>query len=333
MMRYFFSCDWGTTHFRLRLIDALDLTILAEERSEEGIAGLSSQVAKCGESIFRDVLDRHVNSLVTKIDQDLNGVPVVISGMASSSIGWRELPYAPLPFALDGSSMNFVRLDEETSRHSRPILLFSGCSSERDVMRGEETELIGLRALAPEVFAQSEEVWVLLPGTHSKHVRVRQETIVDFQTYLTGELFQLICRHSSLRNPHGEMKFTGLESPVDASRWQEPFLTGVDLAQQGELIGSLFQVRTGQLLRKENAMQSAAFLSGMLIGSELKSLALNRVQYGAILLAVSSGLDDPYRIAFDHLGLSAQTTIVPAAEVAKLSALGQLRALQCLLPE
>ena len=113
--------------------------------------------------------------------------PILISGMASSSIGWRELPYACLPFPLDGSGARWQEI-ERVGEHR--VFVFSGLAAESDVLRGEETEVLGLAAggaLAPF----REQALLVLPGTHSKHVRIEAGSITGFSTYMTGELFEV----------------------------------------------------------------------------------------------------------------------------------------------
>lgn len=56
-------------------------------------------------------------------------------------------------------------------------------------MRGEETQLLGARALAPS------SVYVM-PGTHCKWVLADRRQIHDFRTVLTGELHHLLLQHS-----------------------------------------------------------------------------------------------------------------------------------------
>ena len=112
----FTSCDWGTTNLRVRIVR--DDAVIKELRTEQGASRLKSPEE------FRTALGAAMDSLgATK--------PVVISGMAGSSIGWKELPYARLPFRLDGSDAVVNEIEPDT-------FLISGVRSEDDVMRGEE---------------------------------------------------------------------------------------------------------------------------------------------------------------------------------------------------
>ena len=146
MSRLFVNCDWGTTAFRLRLVTLGALRILAEFRSTSGVAELAAETETGPRAErFQQVLRRGLAELGRTAELELNGVPVVISGMASSSLGWRELPYATLPCRLDGQGLGSAELDPllaPTGTHR--VRLISGLRSETDVLRGEETEILGL---------------------------------------------------------------------------------------------------------------------------------------------------------------------------------------------
>src|SRR5690606_34731858 len=154
--------------------------IVAQRCSEEGVAKLAGLSGEVRSWRFADGLLRHIDLLSQQAKGSLAHTPVVISGMASSSMGWRELPYAPLPFSLCGRDLPLLRLDGEVGTPTRTIVLCSGVRSSNDVMRGEEVELMGLAALFPQLIHQTEDVWVVLPGTHSKHLRVRDRSVVEF---------------------------------------------------------------------------------------------------------------------------------------------------------
>ncbi|WP_437193104.1 2-dehydro-3-deoxygalactonokinase [Planctomicrobium sp. SH527] len=334
MSDYFFNCDWGTTNFRLRLVSTNDGAIIAECRSEDGAAILSAAATspENREERFRDVLDRSVAAMRLKVDSVLDQTPIIISGMASSSIGWRNLPYAVVPFALDGGDLSFERLDEKTATTGHPTYLLSGLRSDRDVMRGEEVELMGLTKLPDVPLDGVGDTWVILPGTHSKHVQIQKRIVVDFRTYMTGELFDVLGHQSSLQ--HSLKDATGTIQLPDSShpQWKDAFESGVQLAQTDELSSILFQVRTGQLLKGNSASQSSALLSGILIGAELQALNSRLNTNDEIVLAAAGHLSTAYQTAADQLGLARRLFVVPPTDVARLSSLGQLQALQKIAP-
>jgi 2-dehydro-3-deoxygalactonokinase len=222
----------------------------------------------------------------------------VISGMAGSSIGWKELPYARLPFLLDGSA---AVVDEIESG----IFLISGVRSEDDVMRGEETELLGLEV-------GREDAVVILPGTHSKHCVLKNGAMVAFRTFMSGELHALLSAHGILRQSM-------------APGWDEAaFLEGIDESTHGALTSSLFKVRTRALLHGKCPESNSSFLSGLLIGSELSALPKDV----PLVLAAAGAIATPYRIAFRALGLDARSHIISDDEAAILAVRGQRKILE-----
>ena len=205
MKNLMLSCDWGTSSFRLRLVDVRDHHICGEVLSNEGVIGTYSQwqvatrqheISK--EHFYSQQLQKNIDTLSHKLSVDLSETPVVISGMASSSIGIREVPYASLPFSLDGSNAIIKRLSASNGIAS-DVWLISGVRNHHDVMRGEETQVIGLTALDNLVYT-TKNITCIFPGTHSKHIKIEDGVVVDFQTYMTGELFQVMTQHSILKD-------------------------------------------------------------------------------------------------------------------------------------
>ena len=123
--------------------------------------------AAAREPFYLEVLRRQVARLAGETGRTLAGLPLVVSGMATASVGLRELPYKELPFAADGSDLRTALLPA-SPQLPHPLLFISGARSADDVMRGEETQLVGAVAQRP-----GSDGLFLFPGTHSKHVRVR----------------------------------------------------------------------------------------------------------------------------------------------------------------
>ncbi len=325
MYSHFLNCDWGTTNFRLRLVDVASGKIVAEASSGEGVANVghaSAHTDRAGQ--FQKVLQRHIADLSQTAATNLDQVPIVISGMASSSLGWRDLPYANLPMPIDGRELVLSRL-QEVGQLPQPVYLISGLKSASDVMRGEETELVGLGSLHRDLLARLGSAWVLLPGTHCKHVLVQNESIIDFRTYMTGELYNLLSEKSSLKHPQSHY-----EPGID---WEAPevvdaFRDGVHLSRETSLTSSLFQVRVQQLMAGLTGQASKALLSGQLIGSEVWSLQSRCSSDSQIVLCAGRKLNVPYRLALELAGLAGRTVEIPPHEVEQLSAAGQWHALK-----
>ncbi|MEP6614322.1 MAG: 2-dehydro-3-deoxygalactonokinase [Mucilaginibacter sp.] len=302
-MNYFLSCDWGTSTFRLKLVDTANGEIIAAEYSDQGIADTFARwktTESAREAFYLDVPNQHILSLEKKINLKLDTVPVIISGMASSSIGMMELPYSELPFDLSGSNLT-VRHLPETANFNHKTTLISGVRSANDVMRGEETQLIGCVDLTQTVI--NDETFVF-PGTHSKHIRINNNQVNGFKTFMTGDFFELLSNKSILSNSVEQT--SDMESPEQLAS----FKAGVDDGAANNLLSAAFKVRTNTLFGKYNKAQNFSYLSGLLIGTELKDLAT--VTAKKIHLLGGAKIEQHYQIAFECLGLSQQLKTYPA---------------------
>ncbi|GAB4018494.1 2-dehydro-3-deoxygalactonokinase [Spirosoma koreense] len=327
MKNYLLGCDWGTSSFRLRLINSQDQQLVGEVVSQEGVASTFTAWKKKGESdgvsreeFFRLQLKHQVSLLAAKTGVDLDGLTIVISGMASSSIGMDEVPYATLPFAVDGRQASIKRLDVQPG-FPHDILLISGVRSEHDVMRGEETQLIGILALLGQKQYPHKNAILLFPGTHSKHIYIQDQQVVDFQTFMTGEIFNLMSHYSILKDsvdPSTSLHYSAAEVKA--------FKAGVNEVDSESILAHLFRVRTNQLFNKFTKRQNSLYLSGLLIGSELKSL-VHKPSWQLILCS-GTNLFELYKIAMQELHLSGRTTTISADLLDKATIAGQVKLLQ-----
>ncbi|QMU28268.1 2-dehydro-3-deoxygalactonokinase [Adhaeribacter radiodurans] len=316
-------CDWGTSSLRLSLVNTQKLQVIDEVSGQEGIAstynawkeGTEKKIAQ--KEFFQQILQQQINVLATKRGIDLNGIPVVLSGMASSSIGLEELAYAEVPFAIDGSKAA-VRLFEKQPEFPHETVLISGVRNHRDVMRGEETQLIGLVNLMDLPDSREKEIVFVFPGTHSKHIQVREGAIVDFQTYMTGEIFNVVAQNSILKN--------SIESPLHEELTEEDwqgFSKGIQESAQATILHTLFSARTNQLFNRLTKTQNFYYLSGLLIGTELRSLQ-QRIK-SQIILSSGSNLYPFYQRAIEELHLADQTLYVSPEIIDKAAMVGQVR--------
>ncbi|GAB2602749.1 2-dehydro-3-deoxygalactonokinase [Spirosoma areae] len=323
MTTYLLCCDWGTSFLRLKLMTTSDWQCVDEVLSRQGIAGTFDAWKKTGEQkgitrneFFRRQLKTPIDQLANNLSLSLAGVPVIISGMASSSIGMEEIPYAGLPFAVDGSQASLRRLDAQAD-FPHELILISGVSSERDVMRGEETQLIGLMALLTQSGDKPAEAVCVFPGTHSKHMYVQDGQLINIETYMTGELFDLLASQSILKD---SVDLRGLSDMSDAAI--QAFKLGVGQVKFCTILNSLFAVRTNQLFDKLTKKQNAFYLSGLLIGTELNPLI--EQEKWPIILCSGSRLAAFYKMAIDELHLTPRTTIISADLIDKTAGVGQL---------
>lgn len=327
MKNYLLGCDWGTSSFRLRLINSQDQQFIDEITSQEGVASTFTAWKKqeepgriSREQFFRQQLQKQIERLSGKTGKKLDGLPVVISGMASSSIGMDEVAYATLPFPVDGSQASVKRLDPQ-AHLPHDILLIGGVCSEYDVMRGEETQLIGLLALLDTKHYSIKNTIVLFPGTHSKHVYVQDGQLIDFQTFMTGEIFNLMAHHSILKD--------SVEAPRSTafSRNElEAFKSGIHEDNATSILNSLFRVRTNQLFSKFSKRENALYLSGLLIGNELKSLVDKRDW--PLIVCSGTNLYELYKLGMQELHLAERTTTISADMLDKATIAGQVKIMQ-----
>ena len=319
--KYLISCDWGTTAFRLRLIDTINYKVISECISLEGVAltyeawKATGTPAQEKQGFFKNKFKQQMAVLTSQSNMPFEGLDIIISGMASSSIGMVELPYATLPFNVDGSQAN-IQLIEADAFFPHKIMLISGVRSADDVMRGEETQLIGLIDLLN--LSPNEPYIFILPGTHSKHLYLENNRLVNFHTYMTGEIFNILSNHSILKD---SIDITTLDdfSNVELAAFKK----GVFEADSTGILNSLFKVRTNQLFQKLNKKENSFYLSGLLIGSELKNLlAESNCQ---LVLCSGNNLFEFYKTAIEALNLSERTMTVPSEMIDKAVVIGQMK--------
>ncbi|GEO06087.1 2-dehydro-3-deoxygalactonokinase [Adhaeribacter aerolatus] len=319
-MAYFLSCDWGTSAFRLRLVNTNHLKVDAEETSDKGIAATFQKWRETQNpdrtAFYLSIIAEHIQKLEKRLSLNLENVPVLISGMASSSIGMLELPYQDLPFALDGSDIK-AEIIKANASFPHVVVLISGVKSEHDVMRGEETQLIGL---VPEQPGGGQEQVFIFPGTHSKHISIKNNRAVAFKTYMTGEFFALLSQKSIL---------SATVEPTnnfDEPALQNSFIRGVQAAGSVNLLHAAFRVRTNNLFGKFTPPENFNYLSGLLIGTELQDLLQNKNI--PISLVAGQQLQRYYTTALQALGLTNQVQTFPAQVVDEAVVHGQYKIYQ-----
>jgi 2-dehydro-3-deoxygalactonokinase len=250
--------DWGTTHRRAVLM-ADDGTLLSERTDNEGALSCAGR--------FRDSLE----SLVGAWPEANASLPVVMAGMVGSAIGWQVVPYLERETPLSDLARALVGVGE-TPAGRRWLIAPGYCIRDAstgavDVMRGEETQLFGaLHLLGPD----AADGCYVLPGTHSKWVRLRGGRITELRTYMTGELFALLRQHGTLASA---MQTAGHAAPPGlqhASVAHDPdFLRGVaDAAAGPVLTHALFGARARVVTGGLAPSGAAAYVSGLLIGAE-----------------------------------------------------------------
>jgi 2-dehydro-3-deoxygalactonokinase len=317
-------CDWGTTSFRLRLVERQNYEVLAEYLTKDGVAGTFRNWKEQDEinrfDFYAEILKNSIKELAKKTSFILDTIPVIVSGMASSSIGMEELPYAELPFESNGSQAS-VKVFKDFNGKNAPLVLVSGLKSHEDVMRGEEAQLIGLLKLNEISIQASEKIVFVFPGTHSKHITVKDRFVIDFQTFMTGEIYNILTEHSILKDSVLSGSGTVLMQPDEI----KAFLKGVEISGTSALLHSLFTVRTGQLFGQFTKQQNSFYLSGLLIGSELRQL--KDENYDRLVICSGKHLYEHYKRAAEAISLKFNTTYIQPELLDKATIAGQVQIL------
>ncbi|MGI9421871.1 MAG: 2-dehydro-3-deoxygalactonokinase [Hyphomicrobiaceae bacterium] len=283
------AVDWGTTTLRCYLTGA-NGSILNHIESSDGILSVSN-------GAFADVLASAVKNLGIS-DREL---PIVLSGMIGSRQGWVEAPYVPCPASLQTIADRLVRIEADPSQ---VITLIPGLETQSsdgvpDVIRGEETQIFGAMA-----GLGTNDAEFVLPGTHSKWVSVRNGDIIAFRTFMTGEVFAALRSHTILgRMASGPEDDSYFETGVEASSAAGP---------PGDLLHQVFSARTLALFDKLPGSGVATYLSGLLIGFEIRAAAAANQP---IHVMAGSTLGELYVRAANVIGLA--TTLVDGASIVR----------------
>lgn len=278
----FISIDWGTTHLRLRLIDRASGEIIQSVTSDMGALKVYDDF------ISQDVLDQRsywAKQLLLTVQQlsiEALDLPIIISGMASSSIGLKELPYASFSFDASGQSLIY---DKVSLSLGLTVILVSGVSSSHGMIRGEETLVIGLA----EHMDYASHGLLILPGTHSKHMIFEYGTFTGLKNYMTGELFDVLSNKSILAK---SVQQSGMNSKNKIQ-----FIRGLDKGRDEKLSANLLSVRANEVISGLSTSENYYFLSGLLIGDELRDINKERKIY----LSASEPLYSLYKIALQNM--------------------------------
>lgn len=255
--------DWGTSNLRLWVLDAAG-QVCAHAASPDGADGLKP-------TDYAPLLRARLHAMGLA---ESKALPVIVCGMAGAWRGWREAGYVAAP-AFPSACLHAASAFTEAGLHVR-ILPGLACedAARPDVMRGEETQLLGFLASEPAFSGL-----LCLPGTHNKWVQLQAGRVMRFHTAMTGELFALLARHSVLRHVIGDAAGFAPDHPA--------FAAGVEaaLAHPARWPLALFPIRAAGLLAGEKGAAAAARLSGLLIGAELAAALDGEAAQELVLLA------------------------------------------------
>lgn len=290
----FLACDWGTTNLRAWLVGG-DGAVLAERELALGVGKLGPGEA---ERRFHDEVRPAMGA---------EGAPAILCGMIGSNLGWKAVDYVPCPAGLDDLRAGLASVADGV--RIVPGVRGEGIAGAPDVMRGEETQVVGWLLQDPARLRGRHVI--CHPGTHAKWILVEDGKIVRFITAMTGELFAVLSKHGVLRNdaPAGD------EAAFDA---------GLAAAEDGgALAARLFTARSRVVAGGEPVGSTPSYLSGLLIGAEAAALPQQLgVERGCpLVLLGDAALCRWYAHALAALGYATSTHDGEAAALAALTTL------------
>ncbi|MEQ1769067.1 MAG: 2-dehydro-3-deoxygalactonokinase [Devosia sp.] len=288
------AVDWGTSNLRAWGMDVAGNASFSAE-SDKGMGKLAREQFPAA---LLDLLAPHAGN-VAPID-------AVICGMAGARQGWLEAPYLEAPARLSDLAARSVNV---TAGHISGRILpgvAQKTAGHEDVMRGEETQLLGLLRLKPGFTGVA-----ILPGTHGKWAEVADGRLIRFATAMTGELFEALSTHTVLRHSfNGTQNGPAAEDGVDAG------LTA-GLAEPQLLTSLLFRTRAAALLSGKGADWCAGYLSGLLVGAEIAGHR-DWLKGQSVPLIGSARLNRLYGAALARLGIASEPIHASDATLAGL---------------
>ncbi len=234
--------DWGTSSLRAYRLDAAG-QVIDRIATQDGILTVT-------DGDFAGALRGTIGRWLAEGERR-----VLLSGMIGSRQGWIEAPYLPCPAGASDIAAALVRVPfDGADALLVPGLSDTDAASTPEVMRGEETQIIG-------VLANTAEATACLPGSHSKWAHVAQGRITSFRTYFSGEAFAAMRSATIL----GRMMN---DAPTDPLAFERGLARAED---PGHLLNHLFGVRSLGLFNRLGADESGSYLSGLLIGHEVRA--------------------------------------------------------------
>jgi 2-dehydro-3-deoxygalactonokinase len=287
------ACDWGTTNLRAWTLDAAG-AVVAE-------ADLPLGVSKLGPGEAHERFEKEVRPAL-----NAQSLPAILCGMVGSNLGWKLAPYVDCP--ADFANFAHAAIQVAPDVQIIPGLRCAGLTGAPDVMRGEETQVLGWLAQNPERWRGRH--LICHPGTHAKWVVVEEGRIVRFVTAMTGEIFAMLSRHSILKS----------DAPPND---EAAFAAGLAAAADGNALAArLFSARSRVVGGDAKANTTPSYLSGLLIGAEIASLLeLLGSKEAAIILLGDAVLCDLYRRALERRDMASESFDGKSAAIAGLFAL------------
>lgn len=293
------AIDWGSSKFRAFLLDDT-YQILESIETHEGV--LHTQQAP------REIFYKHCQQWLTEYPDTI----VLMCGSVGGNLGWINTRYVACPLSIEDLINRAVSVE---NRHNTTIKIIPGVtgkslSGTNDVMRGEEVQVFG----ALDIINQNDAL-ICLPGTHCKWVTVKSSRIVDFTSFMSGEFYQIAREKSSISNVVDESKFD-----------RDSFLEGIATTEKtGGFLHHLFSARANSLIGTNSYKSISSYISGIIIGSEIKEALKIFNSFTHLILVCNEALAVNYTCAFEHYGIKSQNITSQDAFIAGISHINPLK--------
>lgn len=270
--------DWGTSRFRAYLVEISSGRLIDEVPEGLGMGALK-----------RDEFPGYCHDRVSHWCRERGRVPIYMSGMVGAAQGWLTAPQPPAPVGIADLAALVVPADGVDDAWIVPGVRSHKAGGGTEVMRGEEVQIFG--ALELEKLSSAR---LCLPGTHAKWATVRGGILMDFDTAMTGELYQAVLGNTVVG------KLGDMSAAFDRSAFEQGLATA---SAPGGVLHHLFGARGRHLYGELTRSEVPSFVSGVLIGEEVSGMAAIETLPGAVLLVCSDELRTPYEIALSFHGV------------------------------
>lgn len=257
MNNYYLTIDGGTTNTRIKLIrDGKEMENLKLH--------IGARAALSDTDCLRKEVKRGIMALLERNGLDYVSIRAVIaSGMITSESGLMTVSHIPAPAGTRelAVAMKHASLPEicPCPFFFVPGVRYTGeWALETDVIRGEETECIGLMEQL-----RFDTGLLLLPGSHSKAVSLKYGKIESFSTFLSGEMLVAIREGTILK---ASVNLDGMEPEEEGLR------QGYEYCEQEGINKSLFKVRILANFLNAAPEQVYSFYCGVLLHDEIRVL-------------------------------------------------------------
>lgn len=335
------ALDWGTSSLRAWSLDR-DGAVLSTTTSRDGLRAVGERAA----ASRMGTAQAFAQTLAALADRlGAPGVPALACGMVGADGGWTTAGRLDLPVPATAAAFEPTTVPDASPavRIVPGLKTAADATGSCDVIRGEETQVLG--ALAR--LGYPADASLILPGTHTKWLRVAGGKIVDFATAMTGELHAALLDATILGDPARRAAAdqaaadqaeadcadaAGVAGPADTTEADaEAFDAGVahSLSHPGQPFAArLFSARTRYLSGELAPARISSYLSGLLIGDETAAMLAVALSSGAPMALCADGpLGGLYQRA-----LSAQDVVVPLLEDTALDGLRAVARAWGLLP-